>query len=393
MCTQRAGGMYSAIGDTGLADLQQMIRRQRVLADFGEFALSSDDLEAVLMRACQLIGDALGTDLSKVIEVEDDGATLFVRAGVGWPEGVVGQLRLPMSERSSESYSIVAGEPVTVRDISAEERFEFPDFLKNAGVVGMVNVPIFLPGNKAYGLLQVDSREPWAPDEHEIQFLRTYAAVLGPVIDRLHQLHALRRAERRNETLLRELQHRIKNNIGVITSVVQLRMRSATSREVRDELRVVGERIEAMRLVHEQVYAADKGDRLPLHGYVTKLLGGLLALHSEAAVRLEARIDDVEIGSDTATTLGLILNEFATNSLKYAFSDEGGCIAVEARERGGRLWVSISDNGTGMTDRAREVQPGSGSGILLIERLCRQIGAKPSWASECGTSLRFDFAL
>ena len=374
-----------------VVDLKHMVRRQRVLADFGEFALSSDDLDAVLMQACKLIGDALGTDLSKVIEVEDEGATLFVRAGVGWPEGVVGQLRLPVSERSSESYSIAAGEPVIVRDIAADERFEFPDFLKEAGVIGMVNVPIFLPGSKAYGLLQVDSRRAWAPDEHEIQFLRTYAAVLGPVIDRLHQLHALRRAERRNETLLRELQHRIKNNIGVITSVMQLRMNRATSKEVRDELGIVMERIEAMRLVHEQVYAADRGDRLPLHGYVTQLLGGLLALHSKAHVRLDIRIDDVEIGSDTAMPLGLILNEFATNSLKYAFSDKGGRIAVEAREHGDRLWVAISDDGVGIPNGAPEVRSRSGTGIRLIERLCRQIGTKSCWTAESGTSLSFDF--
>ncbi|MEG3089378.1 hypothetical protein [Sphingomonas sp. PB4P5] len=93
-----------------------MIERQRVLADFGELAIRSEDLDEVLNEACRLIGRALGTDLSKVIEVEE-GDTLFVRAGCGWQPGVVGHVRLPMSERSSETYAIKLGEPVITADI------------------------------------------------------------------------------------------------------------------------------------------------------------------------------------------------------------------------------------------------------------------------------------
>ena len=81
----------------------------------------------------------------------------------------------------------------------------------------------------------------------------------------------------------------------------------------------MGERVEALRLVHEQVYAARNADQLSLRPYVTELLQGLLALHREVSVRLEVQIEDVEIGSDTAIPLGLIPDEFTTNSLKYAF--------------------------------------------------------------------------
>ncbi|MBB5712633.1 hypothetical protein [Sphingomonas xinjiangensis] len=75
-----------------MADLKQMVRRQRLLADFGDFGQQSDDLDAVLMEACRLFGDALGTDLAKVMEIEANSQTLFVRASVGWQPGVVGAL-------------------------------------------------------------------------------------------------------------------------------------------------------------------------------------------------------------------------------------------------------------------------------------------------------------
>jgi hypothetical protein len=73
----------------------EMIKRQRVLADFGEFALHSDDLDEVLCEACRLVGEALGTGRAKILEIQDDGQWLIVRAGVGWDPGIVGRLRLP----------------------------------------------------------------------------------------------------------------------------------------------------------------------------------------------------------------------------------------------------------------------------------------------------------
>ena len=374
-----------------MPDHDQMKIQQRILADFGEFALRSKELDEVLAEACRLVGEALGTDLAKVLEIESVEQTLFVRAGVGWGEGVVGHVRLPMGERSSETYSVEKGVPVVTPDIGKEDRFDFPEFMRNAGVRGAVNVPIFLPGGKPYGLLQVDSRKTWQPDEQAIEFLRTYSTILGPVIDRLHKIHALEQAENRNETLLRELQHRIKNNIGAITGLVHMRLRKAQSDEVRDELRVVAERIEALRLVHELVYAAKGTDRLPLRSYVTQLLEGVLALHEEMPVRLDADIDDVEVSTDTAIPLGLILNEFATNSLKHAFSDGNGCLAVEARGREGRMWVKIGDNGKGLPTEKSASRPGTGTGMALIAGLSRQIGAKPEWSSDNGTALCLEF--
>lgn len=380
-----------------MIDVEQMVRRQRALADFGEFALRSEDLNDILTQACHLISQALGTDLAKVIEIQNsgDGPTLFVRAGVGWPSGVVGEVRLPMHDKSSETYAIEQGVPVVTPDIRTEDRFPFPDFMKDAGVRGAVNVPIFLPGGKAYGLLQVDSRDPWNPEAPDTEFLRTYATILGPVIDRLHQVHALRLATDRNETLLHELQHRIKNNIASITGLVWLRRKTAATEDARYELGVVGERIEALRLVHEHVYAARNAGRMALRPYVTQLLEGLLALHEEAGVRLEVQMDDMEVGSDTAIPLGLILNEFTTNSMKYAFEgkDRSGeaLIRVEAEQRDDRLRIRICDNGKGLPTTTKESRPGSGTGMALIAGLSRQIGAKPDWSSKRGTTLCLEF--
>jgi PAS domain S-box-containing protein len=180
-----------------MSDYAGMMRRQQVLADFGEFALRSQDLDNVLNEACRLVGEALGTGRAKILEIQEDGKALLVRAGVGWDPGIVGRLRIPMEECSSESFSIDAAAPVVSQDINKEDRFEVPPFMKEVGIVALVNVPVFLPGGRPYGLLQVDAAEPRDFGEDEIQFLRTYATILGPVIDRLLLAGALRSSEER----------------------------------------------------------------------------------------------------------------------------------------------------------------------------------------------------
>ena len=72
----------------------ELLAQQAVLAEFGEFALRTDDFDLILNEACRLVGRALGTDLAKVMERQADGRTLLVRAGVGWKPGVVGQLTI-----------------------------------------------------------------------------------------------------------------------------------------------------------------------------------------------------------------------------------------------------------------------------------------------------------
>ncbi len=185
-----------------MADLQEMQRRQKALANFGAFVLDTDDLQAILQEGCRLIAQALSADLAKIIEIDRDTDTGLVRAGIGWDPGVVGQTRVELAARTSEAFAIERCQPVITRDMALEDRFEFPPFMMDHGVVAIVNVPIFLPGRRPYGLLQVDAREPRDFGDDEIEFLCTYAMVLGPVIDRLKTVSALRETDERLQLIV-----------------------------------------------------------------------------------------------------------------------------------------------------------------------------------------------
>ena len=180
-----------------MRDFERILKRQQLLADFGDFTLRSNDLDVILTEACRLVGEALGTGRAKILEIQQAEQCLLVRAGVGWDPGIIGHLRLSMEEHSSETFAIKAGAPVISQDINKEERFELPASLKEAGVGALINVPIFLPGGQVFGLLQVDAVEPREFAGEDIQFLRTYAGILGPVIDRLLLTSELRSTQER----------------------------------------------------------------------------------------------------------------------------------------------------------------------------------------------------
>lgn len=371
-----------------MANLEQLVARQKALGRFGDFALRCDDLDEILHEACRLVGDALGADFSKILEIEEGGERLLVKAGFGWRNGVVGS-RLPMGEKSSETYSIEEGTPVVVQDIATETRFEFPAFLQEHGVRAMVNVPIILPQGKAYGLLQVDAAEPRPFGEEDIEFLLTYAAILGPVIDRLHKAHSLRGALDINRRLLQELQHRVKNHIAIVARLVNMRVRHVESEEARAELAGIATRVETLRLVHEQLYTAGKTDRVGLRPFLTALVENICRLHDgEGSVRIDTQIDDAELSPDLAVPLGLIVNEFVTNSLKHAFDDRGGTIAVSGEVADNdRLRIHLRDDGKGLpgtTEGASAAETGTGTGLKLIRGLARQIDADAQWSADQG---------
>jgi GAF domain-containing protein len=133
-----------------------LLRQQDALARFGELAVRSDNLDEILHEACRLVGQALGTDLAKVMELQDDGKTLLVRAGIGWQPGVVGHARIAVTPEGCEGYALLHREAVISNDVQAERRFRCPSFVRDAGVRTLVVVLIVGHDDDApYGLLQV----------------------------------------------------------------------------------------------------------------------------------------------------------------------------------------------------------------------------------------------
>ena len=189
--------------------------REIGFAQFGELALKSEDLDQILTEACRLAGKVLGTDLAKVVQLEEDGKTMIVRAGVGWGPNVVGVATIMAAEDTSEGHCLRTGEPMISPDISKETRFIYPQFLIDNGVQAVANVVIIGGHNRPpWGVLQIDSRVPRQFTESDTLFLRSYANLLAAAVDRIRVLNEVRD----NEAQLRvELQQTVAKRTSELT--------------------------------------------------------------------------------------------------------------------------------------------------------------------------------
>jgi len=202
---------------------------------------------------------------------------------------------------------------------------------------------------------------------------------------------ALERALNDKNELFREVHHRVRNNLQIISSLVRMKLRQSPSEDIKEGYTDILGRVDAIALVHDALYASDERTRVPISNYLKKLCESLVQLRSherKVLIRLEA--EDVDISLDKAVTLGLITTELVTNALKHAFPEgRQGEIVVQLGCKNGRCTLVISDNGVGLGSKQPNVR--SRSGLRLVSSLALQLGAELSEASNPGTTIRLQF--
>lgn len=362
----------------------QLLKQQAALAEFGAYALHADSLDDLLTTATACVTRGLGVNRGKILELLPDEDALLIRAGVGWGPDVVGKARLGTGTRSAPGYALEVAEPVISTDLSRETRFEPGEVLRRHAIESMVNV--IIPGvEKPFGVLEVDSQSVRDFDRDDINFMLTYANLIGAAIQRFHSTERLRATVREKDVLLRELQHRVKNNLQVIVTLVMLQQRRAQSPEVAKELELISSRIEALRLVHEKLYAAESVSTIALHEYLRELGQNLMGFFGGEAegIELQLALSEFACGLDEAIPLALITTEFITNSVKHAFRDRAGRISISL-DTGPPPQLVLADDGVGRTT-SRSIE--KGSGMKLIEILAQQVRAEASWDGNPGTRL------
>jgi two-component sensor histidine kinase len=182
------------------------------------------------------------------------------------------------------------------------------------------------------------------------------------------------RLEERN-TLLKEIHHRVKNNLQVVTSLLNLQSRYINDPDVKSMLRYSQYRIQSMALLHETLYKSEDLSKINYSNYLNQLVGGLIVSMkgSNNQIELKLDIDDVFFNIDTSIPLGLVINEIVTNSLKYAFEDDKGIISIELKKlKNDNYLLKIGDNGKGIP-KSISFRTTSTLGLKLVHKLVLQL--------------------
>ena len=346
-------------------ELEQRLAQQALVAEFGRYALRSHDLYAILDQACRVAAEGLRVRFAKVLQMEGGGTDFLLRAGVGWEPGLVGTARVGADQESPAGYAFRTGEPVISNHLSRETRFRTPKLLADHGVLRAVNVVIRGDG-EPYGVLESDSRDPGAFSPHDVAFLQALANTLGLAIEKEKALNDKR-------LVSREIDHRIKNSLMLVSSVLAMQQRSAASTEVKAALVQASDRVGTIARIHDQLHRSATADSVEFGSYLRALAQDLMASLTRNDADLAIEAESVYLAADRAAPLGLIAAELLMNALKHAKSEQGRShMTMGFRRDGGDLELVIADDGPGFPEGFDPAQS-KGLGMRLILSLVKQL--------------------
>ena len=357
---------------TGRA-LRLRIRQQELLAELGVLALQGTSFIEMLNHTARATAEGLGTEYCKVMEYIPAESRLLVRAGVGWGEGVVGHATIGADLASPAGYALRTGKPVISNHLENEQRFRTPELLIEHGIRRAMNV-ILQGDGSPFGVLEVDSRSEGEFSEHDIAFLQGAANILGMAIEQQQYQRKLQAALERHQILLKEVNHRVKNSLQVVSSMLHLQASAVGDPALGDRLNEASTRISAVGRAYERLaYNADY-ENIDLVSYLREVIDDLATAVAPCKVQLEAP-EEILFAADRAILVALVINELVLNAGKHAYPNSSGgsiWVRVVRMERDQFKYRYVMERGL-----PADFDPSTSKrlGTRLVNALAKQLGA------------------
>ncbi|MDZ7772344.1 MAG: PAS domain S-box protein [Balneolaceae bacterium] len=218
--------------------------------------------------------------------------------------------------------------------------------------------------------------------------LTNFIAIEKDVTDQKTHENRIRDALKEKETLLAEIHHRVKNNLAVVSGMMQLQAYDEENEEIRNKLLDSVMRIGSMATIHEQLYQSSSFSELDFSDNLRSLVDNVVkTIRSRAEVRIAYELEPIKLNVNQAIPSSLIVNEVVTNSMKHAFRDrESGEIRLSLAEEEESVILAVADDGVGLPDDL-EVENSQTLGMNLIRTLAEQLDADYAYRSEGEGSL------
>ncbi len=360
--------------DLTLRALHERIRQQEILAELGVGALQGAGFEQLLADTARLTAEGLRAEFCKVLEYLPAVNQFLVRAGVGWDPGIVGVAKIGADLASPAGFALKTGRPVISNHLEIEERFRTPEILVRHGVHRAMNV-ILQGDGRPFGVLEVDSRSSDEFVEYDLAFLQGAANILGMAIERERHERNLKTALQRHQFLIGEMNHRVKNSLALVASMLRLQAREDSDPAFAEQLEDATLRVGAIARVHEQLYQTSDVERFDVGRYIEAICKDLGASFAQCEIFVEAQ-PGIIISTDRAISSALIVNELVSNAAKHAYHGLGaGRVWVKVAATGvDSFSIAVRDEGDGVPEDF-EFGKGKGLGARMIRALAQQLNA------------------
>jgi len=270
------------------------------------------------------------------------------------------------------------------------------NYLKPNNIISLLDVPIWLQGEMVGVLCHEQTRNmrKWTLEEQD------FAASISFIISL--SLGASKRDEAQKQiinsleeksVLLREIHHRVKNNMQIISSLLSLQSSTIKNPEMKDIFKESQNRVKSMSMIHEQLYQTDDLAKIDFNIYVNGLIKSLFQIYSISHKHIDwhVNIEDVKLDLETAIPCGLIINELVSNSLKHAFEDRlNGMISVNMNKINDLITLKVIDTGVGISNNF-QIEKATTLGLKLVKTLVNQLEGELMIEIKDGTSFKVTF--
>ena len=401
-------------------ELAKQARQQEVVAELGQYALETDDLDALMAEAARRVADALGNEYCKVVELDERGDELRLRQGAGWNDGIVGNATVSAHEADSQAaYTLQTDDPVVVEDLHEESRFSGPDLLTDHAVRSGISVQI-CPFNEAWGILGTHDTARREFTDEDVSFVQSVANILAEAIGR-HQYQSdleatvadLEESNKRLEQFAYAASHDLQEPLRMVSSYLQL-----IEKRYADDLDESGQEyidyaVDGAARMREMIHGLLEYSRVETQGtpFQTVDLNDVVAdVRADLQVTIAERdadihVDDLPRVRGDEGQLGQVFQNLIRNAITY--TEDGAPQIHITADRSGNEWeIAVQDEGIGIDpahqDRVFDIfqrlhtqdeYSGSGIGLALCQRIIERHGGDIWVGSEPGEGSTFSFTL
>lgn len=379
-------------GDRFKAEVERrtvQLSQQAALARLGQLGVEQIEWYRLLDEATGLVAAKLDA-VCGVLELQPEGDQLRLRSGLGWKEGSVGQMLVPSSDEFTVGAALGSGSGACLvqhSEPNIDRQGSLAEFRCSLTAA-------ILERDQSYGVLGVYSSQQRRFSRDDVNFVQAVANILTANRVRNLDEQRIKSSLREKEVLLREIHHRVKNNLQIIASLLNLQVRENPDERLQRLVASSQIRIRSMALVHEKLYSSETISRIDFTAYVRDLVSHLVrscaprGKHIQFNLQIkQAYLFDIDI----ALPLALIVAELVSNSLQHAFADRDiGCVNVSLHNNGDSIILKVEDDGMGCPECSLKRE--SALGLRLVEALSEQLEA--TFEYQCrpnGTSFKLEF--
>ena len=383
-------------------ELKYRVELEKLITNISTNFINLDpcEISTAINRALRTIGEFIDVDSGYVFLFSEKGETLS-KAHAWCSKNRVAQIdnseRLPFIRFPSWMEKLKKFEVIYIPAVDQfpAKAIEERAFLHSQEIKSLIVVPLAY-GGSLMGFLEFDSmRTERAWPEHIIAMLKIVGGVFANALARKKADEQINASLKEKEVMLKEIHHRVKNNLQVICSLLNLQSEHIVDVQARQMFKESQDRVRSMALIHEKLYQSKDLAMVDFAGYIHSLTTELFRSYWPLAndIRMQANIENVILGIDKAIPCGLIVNELVTNSLKHAFPDgrKGEVVVNVCPYVDHQMLLSVRDNGIGMPNDL-DIRNTHSLGLQLICTLSDQIDGSIEVDRTQGTEVKIIFA-